>query len=102
MKSSKMLELKDIFKKDSGYLNKLSDCCRADLKKQLENIDVATDEMFEEGTAPVYENYSNFVLLQNDIVIIFGQYQIAPYAAGMFGVRIPYEELSSYLAEGLF
>ncbi|MDD3519727.1 MAG: DUF4163 domain-containing protein, partial [Actinomycetota bacterium] len=42
MKSSKMLELKDIFKKDSGYLNKLSDCCRADLKKQLENIDVAT------------------------------------------------------------
>ena len=60
-------------------------------------MDIVPDEIFEEGTEPVYENYSNFVLLQNDIVVIFGQYQIAPYAAGMFGVRIPYEELAPYL-----
>ncbi len=102
MKESKIIELKDIFKNDSDYLNKLSDYCREDLSKQLQNMDAVPDEIFKEGTAPVYENYSNFVILQNDIVIIFGQYQIAPYAAGMFGVRIPYEELASYLAEGLF
>ncbi len=103
MKTLKMLELKDIFKSDSEYLQKLSDYCRADLQKQLKETEsVSNDEMFEDGIAPVYENYSNFVLLKNDIVIIFGQYQIAPYAAGMFGVRIPYKELDAYLADGIF
>lgn len=102
MKNLKMLELKDVFKNETDYLQKLSDYCRADLEKQLEEAEVANDDMFEDGIAPTYENYSNFVLLKNDIVIIFGQYQIAPYAAGMFGVRIPYKELDAYLVEGLF
>ena len=102
MQADRLLELEDIFKKDSDYLEKLAELCKKDLKEQMSDPDALyVESMFEEGTSPEYENYSNFVMLQNDIVIIFSQYQIAPYAAGMFGVRIPYTELSGYLVDNL-
>lgn len=51
------------------------------------------DSWLKEGTAPTRENYSVAWLDGNDIVISFGQYQIASYAEGIFEVRIPADEI---------
>ncbi len=42
-------------------------------------------------------NFNNFVVLDEGIRFIFGQYQVAPYAAGIPEVLLTWEELSPYL-----
>ncbi len=42
-------------------------------------------------------NFEHFVVLDEGIRFIFGQYQVAPYAAGMPDVMLKWEELGPYL-----
>lgn len=42
-------------------------------------------------------NFQNFLIEDNGLKFIFGQYQVAPYVAGMPEVVFSFEELSSYL-----
>ena len=41
------------------------------------------DSMFEEGANTNPENFSSFVISENEITFIFQQYQVAAYAAGV-------------------
>ncbi len=56
-------------------------------KEISENL--KNDTWFKEGTAPTRDNYSSVWYDGEDLVISFGQYQIGPYAEGMYEVRIP-------------
>lgn len=47
------------------------------------------DDFLSEGVKPIRENYNSVWYDGDDIVISFGQYQVASYAEGMFEVRIP-------------
>jgi hypothetical protein len=47
------------------------------------------DTWVKEGTAPTRENYSVVWPEGNNIVISFGQYQVASYAEGMYEVKVP-------------
>jgi len=47
------------------------------------------DTFLDEGVKPTRENYSVAWYDGDDVVISFGQYQVASYAEGMFEVRIP-------------
>jgi len=51
-------------------------------------------EWVREGAGPNAGNYRNFYLTDKGLVIYFGQYQVAPYAAGTVEVPIKYEKLS--------
>ncbi|MBC7981743.1 DUF3298 domain-containing protein [Candidatus Parcubacteria bacterium] len=42
-------------------------------------------------------NFEHFIILDDGIRFIFGQYQVAPYAAGMPEVVVSFEELAPYL-----
>lgn len=48
-----------------------------------------------EGSAPKFDNYRNFYLDNNGLVIYFSQYQAAYYAAGTLEVPIKYAKLSA-------
>ncbi|RJQ34564.1 DUF3298 domain-containing protein [Candidatus Parcubacteria bacterium] len=47
------------------------------------------DAMFEEGANANPENFSSFVISENEVTFIFQQYQVAAYAAGVHEVSFP-------------
>ena len=100
--------LEDIYKKEIyKYLESYS---RKDLVKQFSSN--GADQMLDnkwlyEGTAATSTNYTNFwfetvsasgsnIVSREVLVVHFGQYQVAAYAAGMFDVRVPLTELEKF------
>jgi hypothetical protein len=81
------LALADLFPNGSDYLTTISEFSRVKLRDRLleaggtELVD-ASSAMLEMGTQPIEENFANFTFNDSQIVFYFGQYQVAPYAAG--------------------
>lgn len=57
-------------------LHDVAGASRQQLSKKLE------DAFFEEGTAPVRENYSTFIVGSDSVTFLFQEYQVGPYAVG--------------------
>jgi hypothetical protein len=72
-------------RKDKLFAQKLT-------SKEVSDI-LKDTSMIKEGTNPVRDNYSTAWLDAEDVVIYFGQYQIASYAEGDFEIRIPVKDL---------
>ena len=95
--SERVLALDDLFLPGTSPLDVIAPLVQADLKAQLGEI---TDpEWIANGTAPTPENYQNWVLTPESLVVIFPAYQVAAYAAGPQQVTIPLSTLSDVLAE---
>ena len=90
--SNKEIKIADLFKPGFDYLKFLSDFCLKDLERQMKLVGMTGDDLFKEGASPDAVNFGCFVLTGDSLIIKFGQYQVAPYAAGMFDVKIPYSE----------
>jgi hypothetical protein len=55
--------------------------------------------MLSAGTTPEEKNFANFFLDNQEFVLLFPPYQVAPYAAGPQTLRIPLPELSNILKQ---
>ncbi|MDD2786338.1 MAG: DUF3298 and DUF4163 domain-containing protein [Patescibacteria group bacterium] len=91
--TGKRLTFDDIFKSDSDYLKIVSDYAIAELSKKPD-MDV---EGLKSGAAPDLKNYQYYYLNQDGLVIIFPEYQVAPYAAGPQVVTVPYASLKDMM-----
>ena len=49
------------------------------------------------GTEPTADNFDGWNLTDQDLVITFSEYQVAPYAMGMPHVSIPFASLRTLL-----
>jgi hypothetical protein len=87
----KELTLGDLFLSNSNYLETISAYCVTDLKRQNPGI----DDPFLQGANPMPENYRNWNLTADGLMITFDEYQVTPYAAGPQTVTVPYGELKS-------
>lgn len=88
--------LRNLFLPKSGYLDTLSTKAIEQLTMQLgENADL---EMLRSGAAAAEENFENFTLGRDSLVIDFGEYQIGPYALGRQRIAIAYNSLSTILS----
>jgi len=94
LKNSKQVKSKDLFKPGSKYLEKISKYCIGDLMKRKEITD---EKWVKEGAAPKPANYRYFCLTKKGLVILFAQYQVAPYAYGVQEVTIPYKYLKDII-----
>lgn len=56
-------------------------------------VEDGTDAIFAEGLSPTKDNYRNFYLDGEDLVILFPPYQVAAYAAGSFEARTPLADI---------
>ncbi len=65
------------------------------LKERLKEN--TTDDVLKEGTAPIGNNLDVWYLKGDNVVFIFGQYQIGAYALGIQEVPIPREKLAGVL-----
>ena len=93
------VKLSDLFQPESDYLQRISTIALADVKQELsERLGKdASASIFAEGLAPTEENFSNFVIDGDTLVIFISSYQAAAYAAGTFEIRIPLSQFSDIL-----
>ncbi|MGA2490923.1 MAG: RsiV family protein [Anaerolineales bacterium] len=86
------VRLAQLFLTDSDYLEKISNFCIAQLKTR--NISF---ESFSKGAQPLPENYGNWNVTPDGLLITFDENQVAAYAAGPQEVVVPYAELQSVI-----
>lgn len=90
------LPLSSLFFTGARYLDTLSLMSRSKLPDVI-GKDATNAQMLNAGTTPDDKNFENFFLDNQELVILFAPYQVAPYAAGPQTLRIPLSELSSIL-----
>jgi hypothetical protein len=88
------LSLDDLFLANSEYLQALSDYCVTELSQR----DIGFDGAFSAGAEPILENYRNWNIASDGLLITFDEYQVASYAAGPQTVVVPYDALRAWIA----
>jgi hypothetical protein len=86
------LTLDDLFVPGSNYLEVIANYCIAELSKQP-----GFDGLFADGANPKPENYKNWNITPDGLLITFDMYQVAPGASGPIQVLVPYSQLQSAL-----
>ncbi|MDB5189849.1 MAG: hypothetical protein JWN49_175 [Parcubacteria group bacterium] len=95
-----LLELSDLFKAGTPYLDLLSTRTRADLPAIIDkqsNGGGADTSDITYGTAPKIESFQNFYIENGNLVIVFAPYQVGPYALGTVLDPIPLSSLKASL-----
>ena len=89
------IDIHDLFQVDSSYLEFISNYCMEDLKKQVMSDEYGDDGsgIWEGGVSPNEENFKNFNLSQDSLVLTFDPYQVGPFAWGTMHVVISYSEI---------
>ncbi len=94
LETGQVLSLDSLFLPDADYLTVLSDYCKAELATR----EIGFESGFQSGADPLPENYLNWNLTYDGLLITFDEYQVAPYAAGMQQVLVPYAALETIIA----
>lgn len=89
----KELALADLFLPSTNFLETVSNYCINELRKQP-----FSDSFTTEGASPTLENYRNWNISPQGLMITFDTYQVAPGAAGPQIILVPYTELGELIA----
>jgi hypothetical protein len=87
------ITLADLFLPNAAYLQTLSAYCTAQLKTR----DIGFDPDIFQGADPTLDNYRNWNITADGLLITFNEYQVAAYAAGPQSVAVPYSELKTLI-----
>ncbi len=109
----KQIELRDLFRPSTNYLQALSEYCVAELHKlqpprwwdpaeRAEQLKLRLDDWITTGAAPNSANYRSFVLVNEGIAVFFDPYQVACYAEGRYEVFVPFQFLKPFLTEQIY
>jgi hypothetical protein len=104
------LDLTDLFKPSSTYLELLSKICVADLHKQqiarwwdpagrAKELEATQDEWILQGAGPSHSNLECFAIEPDGIRIFFDPYRVGSYAEGPYDVFIHANQLAPKLKE---
>ncbi len=88
----KDIALSDLFLPGTDYLGALSKYCAAQLNMRDINF-----QDFSQGADPTPDNYKNWNITPDGLMITFDEYQVAAYVAGPQTVTVPYSELKSLI-----
>jgi hypothetical protein len=86
------LKLSDLFLPGAAYLEPISVYCTEELQKQP-----FSDAFTLQGAAPTEQNYRNWNLTPDGLLITFDAYQVAPGAAGPQQVSVPFATLTAFI-----
>ena len=91
--TGKFYSLKDLFKPNSNYVEKLTNI----VKKQMEKSQNEGTKTYLLDDFKSIREDQNFVLFKDYIQLYFYPYEVASYAEGFTKFSIPYEEISDIL-----
>jgi hypothetical protein len=94
LESGQVLSLDMLFLPGADYLTMIADYCKAELATR----DIGFELGFSGGADPLPENYLNWNLTYEGLLVTFDEYQVAPYAAGKQQVLVPYETFAALIA----
>jgi hypothetical protein len=92
LQTGQTLTLPELFIPNVDYLDAISKYCIAELGARAIGF-----QGFELGATATLQNYHNWNITVDGLMITFDEYQGAPYAAGPQIVVIPYKELAQVL-----
>jgi polysaccharide deacetylase family sporulation protein PdaB len=101
MATESRLSLDDVFDSSMDYASIISNLVRSKLENNSvlqSNYDAA---LFEAGTAPNKNNFSDFVIGDGEVIFYFNANRIAPSAAGSFEVSLSFDELGEVLMQDI-
>lgn len=89
--AKKEVSLKDVFSPLSKeYLNIFSNFTYKELTSRVEKEELdSSDDFIKGGTTADKKNFSCFNLKGNEVILLFNQYQVAPYSSGISEVSVP-------------
>lgn len=90
------ISLGDVFSNGAAYLNRLSEYTRVELQKKIGDNENLYPQITS-GTEPVEENFATFIFADTGLLVVFQEYQVAAYAAGVQEILVPYSELKDIL-----
>lgn len=93
--NGKQLALSDLFKPNSNYLRVFS---KYSYKKLNATVQPQDKWMITEGAKAEANNFKNWNIESDAILITFDEYQVAPYLYGPQEVEIPFSVLTSMLS----
>ncbi|MCZ2121538.1 MAG: RsiV family protein [Anaerolineales bacterium] len=85
------MKLAELFNADP--LPTLAEYCKTELAKR----EIGFDDVFLQGAEPTPDNYRNWNISVEGLVVTFDEYQVAPYAAGPQVVTIPFSVLKELI-----
>jgi hypothetical protein len=92
LRHGRSLKLSDIFQDKVGYLPVIAEYCEAELKHKY------GDQLFDNDRAAAKpENYQNWNIGPEGLIISFNDYQVGPHAMGRPVIVVPYSALSKVL-----
>lgn len=94
------LTTSDVFISHTGWQDKLTTLAVRNLRSQSNLKDMLGDDI-DKTVKETLSDLTTWTPTRDGLIITFGQYAIAPYAAGMPEVQIPWSELKPYLAPDL-
>jgi hypothetical protein len=98
LKNGKQLNLSDLFKPGSKFLQVIATYAIADLKKQSqEKGSELPDDLIQSGAGASPKNYRSWKITRTGLGINFDPYQVGPYAAGAHYVLVPYATLKEVI-----
>lgn len=102
--SGRMMEVDDVFNPMASGINPKTGLRQNYLQyisseavSELLMRDISDEGWLLDGAGPEKANYDTFYLTDEEMVFVFGAYQVAPYAAGPQEIGFSYDELAQYL-----
>ncbi len=89
LEQGRELSLGDLFAEDAKFLKPISSYCIFELSRRS----IGFYGGFQRGAEPTLENYRNWNITNEGLLITFDEYQVAPYTYGVQTVTVPYSEL---------
>ena len=103
-KSGKQITLKNLFKKGSGYIDRISDNIKEQMRAQMkENADVTyfVDDENNKFNLKSISNKTNFYVNEKgELTLVFDKYEVAPGYMGMVEFSIPTGESVDMVTNG--
>lgn len=90
------IRLEQLFLPGADYLGRIAAYCQQELSQR----DIGFDSWVVNGADPAPENYRNWNITPDGLLIHFDPYQVAAYAAGPQKVLIPYTTLNDIINPG--
>lgn len=89
-KKDKIILITDL---QDNIVEKLYEECKSKLKSNEKIIEFSNDKWIDEGLVKDSNTFSNYIISDNSIVLYFNPCTVAPYAAGIIQIEIPYDNL---------